>query len=140
MTLFDLKNILFSHFLTESIFNLEEDVAALKLPPNDNTEVMETHKRALFKAALDDMGRQNMVVETTPGLYILTQSLSAYSQTVVLDAITIEMLTDLVNGMGQVLEESNAGGDHYTASKLNITGDDVRRLCHICHVLLDNDQ
>lgn len=138
MTILDLKNILFSHFLTESTFNLDEDVAPLKLPPGSNTESIEANKRVLFKAALDDMVKQNMVLEAAPGLYILTQSLSAYSQTIVLDAMTLEMLTDLVNGMGEVLEDSNAGGDPYVVNKLNVTGDDVRRLCHICHVLLED--
>jgi len=139
MTLLDIKNHLFSHFLSESTFSLQDDVATLKLPKQDVTEILTTHKAALVKLALEDMTKQGICAEAAPGLYILTQPLNSYSQSVTLNPMVIEMVTDLVNGFGEALEDPNSESEPYVANKLAISADDIARLCHICHVLLDEN-
>lgn len=135
LTLVDIKNHLFSHFLTESTFSLADDVASLKFAKQDTTEALNTHRSTFVKAGLDDMVKQGILVEASSGLYLLTQPLTGYSQSVTLDPMTIEMITDLVNGFGEALQ--GEGEEVYTVNKMAITAMDVARVCHLCHVLLD---
>ena len=137
MTLVDIKNHIFTHLMTESTFSLGDDVTSVKLNKEDLTEVVAQHKIALFKTALTDLVRAGILaeVETVPGLYVLTQPLNSYSQNVTLSAMTAEMVVDLVNGFGEALSDEE--GPPYVANKMGITGEDIARLCHICHMVLD---
>ena len=139
LTLVDIKNHVFSHFMAEPTFNVAEDVAAIKLPKDDITETVEHNKVALFKTALQELARNGIVAEVTGtdgNVYILTQPLNTYTQQVVISPMVAEMVGDLVNGFSEALDDE--GGDKYVANKMNISGEDVARLCHICHMLLNN--
>jgi hypothetical protein len=137
MTLVDIKNHIFSHLMTESTFSLSDDVTTVKITKEDLTEVVAHHKVALFKTALTDMVKSGVLVEveTVPGLYVLTQPLNTYTQQVSISSITAEMVGDLINGFSEAMAGDDE--DSYVCNKMNITGEDVARLCHICHMILD---
>ena len=61
MTISDVKNALFSHFLTESVFELTEDLSILGIGDKDLGENLAKHKLALVKAALDDFAKAEIV-------------------------------------------------------------------------------
>lgn len=134
MTLVDVKNALFSHFMTESVFSLADDVAAIKLDRGDLPESLTAHRTSLFKAALDEFVRAGILAEVSPGLYLLTQPIDQCSQQVVLSPLAAEMIADLVNGFSESL-----GDDTFEAhcSKMAITSQDIERVCQLCHFLLD---
>ena len=135
MTLVDIENILFSHFLTESTFDLNEDLPAIVLDPKQVGENILNHKFTLFKAALDDLGRKGIVLEIDPGLYFLIQPLTSFTQTLSLSPMAAEMVADLLYEVG-----TNGNNRPYVANKLAITSDDISTLCHICHMLLDGPE
>ncbi len=134
MTLVDIKNILFSHFLTETTFSLKDDLAPIKLEGKKIDEVVVANKEALFRAGLDDFVRTGVLVKATDDLYILTQPIDSFSQTITLAPIVAEMVGDLINDVGQELGMTN-----HLANKLSITSDDIGAICQICHVLLDEN-
>lgn len=140
LTLVDIKNHIFSHLMTESTFSLNDDIASIKLPKDELTETVAQYKTGLFKTALTDLVRLGILAEVEAagggGIYVLTQPLNSYTQTVTLAPMTAEMVGDLVNGFSDMLSE-NDNGDGYRANKMNITGEDIARLCHICHMILD---
>ena len=138
MTLVDIKNHIFTHLLTESTFSLSDDIASIKFSKEELTETVVQHKVGLFRTALSDLVKQGVVseIEGSPGIYVLTQPLNSYSQTVILSPIVAEMVGDLVNGFSDALN----GGDErdgYIVNKMQITGEDIGRLCHMCHMILD---
>jgi hypothetical protein len=137
MTLVDIKNYIFSHLMTESTFSLSDDVVPIKLTKDEATQIVIQHKIALFKTALSDMVKAGILadVEGVPGLYVLTQPLNTYTQQVTMNSMTAEMVADLVNGFSEALLRE--GEEPYVCNKMNISGDDVARLCHICHTILD---
>lgn len=138
MTLVDIKNHIFTHLLTESTFSLADDISPIKFSKEELTETVSQHKVGLFKTALTEMVRNGVVaeIEGSPGVYVLTQPLNSYSQTVILPPIVAEMVGDLVNGFSNAISDDE-GGERYTVNKMQITGEDIGRLCHICHMILD---
>ena len=134
ITLIDIKNALFSHFITETVFNIKEDCAAIGLSDKDLGESLVGLRESLFKAALDDFVRLGITAELSPGVYILTQPVNTFSQPVNLSPMAAEMIADLVNGFGEGTE-----GSQYVVNKLGITSFDIERLCHFCHFLIDED-
>jgi len=129
VTLVDIKNALFSHFLTETTFNLKEDADSIQLDINDIDKAFLDNKDKLFIAALDDYIKSGVLVEVSSGLYMLTQPINSFNQSVILSPITSEMVADLVN-----LFSKDEG---YVANKMALTSDDITMLCHFCHSLLD---
>lgn len=138
MTLIEIKNYIFTHLMTESTFSLADDIASIKFAKDELTETFVQHKVGIFKTALSDLAKQGIIseIEGSPGVYILAQPLNSYSQTVILPPIVAEMVGDLVDGFADALSGEDEG-DHYTVNKMQITGDDIGRLCHICHMILD---
>ena len=135
VTLVDIKNHLFSHFLTSTVFDLTTDISTIKLPKGALTDGLDKQKDALFKAALEDFKRVNIVAElgqTGSGIYILTQPLNTFTQTVSITPMTAEMVADLINDVGQMLT-----GRKYVSNKLGLTDTDIQMLCNMCHNLLD---
>ncbi len=131
MTLVDIKNALFSHFLTETTFNLKEDISSIQLDTSGLDEAFLTHKETLFAAALDDYVKSGVLILVADGLYLLTQPINTFNQSVVLSPIAAEMVADLVNIFAE--------DEGYTANKMALTSDDISTLCHFCHALLDDD-
>ena len=132
MTLVDIKNILFSHFLTETTFNLNEDLASIKLDFKDLDESVANNKTGLFRAALEDFVKSGILVNIGDGLYILSQPIDAFNQNLTLAPVVAEMVGDLINDVGTELGMTN-----YTANKLGITSDDIGVLCQMVHLLLE---
>ena len=139
MTLVDIKNHIFTHLLTESTFSLADDISPIKFSKEELTETVSQHKVGLFKTALTELIRNGIVaeIEGSPGVYVLTQPLNSYSQTVILPPIVAEMVGDLVNGFSNAMSDGDEDSEHYTVNKMQITGEDIGRLCHICHMILD---
>lgn len=131
MTLVDIKNALFSYFLTETTFNIKEDASSILLDTKDVDKEFVEHKEALLTAALMDLVRIGVLIEVVPGggLYMLTQPISTFSQAVNLNPIASEMVADLVN-----LYVDDEG---YKANKMALTSEDIITLCQFCHFLLD---
>lgn len=130
MTLVDIKNALFSHFMSDSVFTLADDIASLGLDDKELGPALAPHREALVKAGLDDFARVGILLEVSTGTYILTQPISVMTQQVILSPLAAEMVADLVN-------EFTDGP--YQANKLGITTTDIERLCGFCHFLLDED-
>lgn len=137
MTLVDIKNHIFSHLMTDATFSLADDVSSIKMRKDEVTEVVAQHKVALFKTALTDLAKAGIIVEVegVPGLYVLTQPLNTYTQQLTVSSMTAEMVADIVNGFSEAISEDEE--TPYLCNKMGLTGDDIARLCHICHVLLD---
>lgn len=133
MTLIDIKNALFSHFLTSTIFDLSEDVDTLVLPTKDVNEKLASSKKALVKTALAEFEKIGVAVcyDQKNGLYILSQPVDSFIQPVNVGPVTAEMVADLVN-----LYREDEG---YRANKMALTNDDITCLCHFCHTLLSED-
>jgi hypothetical protein len=134
MTLVDVKNALFSHFLVSHTFSLKDDVSSLQLDTSGDGEGLVAHLDAIVKAALDDFARTGMVAIIAPDLYILSQPLDTFQQQVTLTPMAAEMVTDLVNEYMTCID-----GPRYVANKLSLTSHDIEILCHYCHFLLDED-
>lgn len=135
-TLVDIKNHLFSHFLTDPVFRIKTDVASIKLDKKQLGKELVGQEEDLFRAALEDFKRVNIVSElgaTGSGVYILTQPLNTFNQTVTITPMTAEMIADLINGPGRVL----TGNKRYTANKLGLTDSDLQMVVSMCHMLLD---
>lgn len=133
MTIVDVKNALFTHFLTETSFSLKGDVAAALSASSVPEELVE-HKEALCKAALDDYTRSGITVEVAPGVYVLTQPIDQMTQQVALSPLAAELIAGLVNGVAADTNDARQGDP---ANKLAITSGDIEQVCHFCHFLLD---
>ena len=127
-----IKNLLFSHFLTEDTFDLNFDLSPIVLNHKEVGENVVAQKAPLFKCALDELARNGVLTEAAPGLYILTQPISAFSQMVALSPIAAEMIADLLEEVGMSDDERP-----YRVNKMAITSDDISALCHVCHLLLE---
>lgn len=132
MTLVDVKNALFSHFLTSTIFDINEDVVSLALPTKELPEKVASSKVALVKTALIEFEKMGVAVcyDQKKGLYILSQPVDSFIQPVNVGPVTAEMVADLVN-----LYREDEG---YRANKMALTNDDITCLCHFCHTLLSD--
>ncbi len=101
MTLLDIKNALYLHFLQKTSFCVNDDSAAITLGGvyDDPKGKYAQHKPSLLRAALDDMAKQGvcLCVDAETGLYVLTQPIGSYSQTVVLSSYTANLIGDAFN-------------------------------------------
>lgn len=134
MTIVDIKNAVFSHFLTETTFSLSDDIGGLGLSDKVLGECLAPHRDALVRAALNDFTLQGVTLEISPGVWILTNPIGNLSQNVVLSPMAAEMVADLVADW-----HDNVDGPQYSPNKLAITSYDIECLCHYCHFLLDED-
>lgn len=140
LTLIDVKNHLFSHFITESTFSVADDLASIKLPEDELTETLTTHKAAIFKTALKELAANGIITEvegTSGGVYVLMQPITSYPQTVTISPIVAEMVGDLVNEFSDEIDGSNDEGFKYVCNKMNLSNEDIARLCQLCHMLLN---
>ena len=137
MTLVDVKNVLFSHFITDSVFSLKDDVAPIKFPPKVEDEICAQYREQIFKAALDDFTKAGLTSEVGPGVYILSQPLDTLNQTVQLSPMVVEMITDLLSTI--MVPSEDGEGEPYQYNKFALSNDDLGALCSLCHELMDNE-
>lgn len=137
MTLVDIKNSLLSHFLNSSTFNLETDLASVKVNRKEDGDEFVDSKIDVVRYALDDMVKLGLVAKVKESLYVLSGPLNQINQTVVIGPMTAMMVADMVNGWTNDTGEMKETG--YAVNKLSVTDRDIAALCHICHVMLSND-
>lgn len=138
-TLVDVKNALFSHFITCSTFSLPDDLVAIKLGGNgkDGEVVFDSHKEDVVRFVLGELSKGGIVAQVTPTFYALVQPVNQLSQTLVVDALTAMMVADLVNDF--VMQTGERAQTGYIVNQLALTNRDIAALCHICHRLLGAD-
>ena len=140
MTLTDIKNVLVSHFLTETVFSIKDDLAAIKLDSKVVSEAVIQHKETLFRAALEDFVKQDfvkqgVVIKVEEDLYLLTRHINSFIQNVPISPVTAEMIYDLISSV-----KNNKGENTYTVDKTCINDDDIKTICHICQFLANEQQ
>jgi hypothetical protein len=131
VTLLDIKNHLFSHFLRQTTFSLKHDLVNVRIGEDSP---LEPYKEALYRAALDDMEKAGLVLplDKVNGYYILTQPINTFAQQVVVSPGTAELIADLIDMCGDMV-----GYDDYTPNKLAITDADISAVGQICFALMD---
>ncbi len=89
------------------------------------------HKPTLLRAALEDMTKQGicLCVDAETGLYILTQPLVAYNQTVALSPVTASLIGDAFNLFARET------GQEVTCNKLAITEAEVNCVVRVAFAL-----
>jgi len=157
LTIAYVKNLLFSHFLSQTTFDLKSDLASIKFPASKgkgvelDSNLADKHS-ALVRAALDDFVKDDMLVELEPkgsGLYILRLPLDSFTQTVEISPGLAEMIADLINGFGEAQdralgsedEEEDFEGEarqHYQCDRMNLSERDIAIIVHICHSLIND--
>jgi len=142
VTLLDIKNHLYAHFLVKSTFSLKEDLGEIRLGAayDDAAKggVLVGQKEPLFRAALGDMERAGLILclDQVAGLYVLTQPLTSLPQSVLVAPLTAHLVAELINGMGERTGFLNGGGQ-YVTNKFAITDGDILAIVQICHALSD---
>ena len=138
-TLVDVKNALFSHFITCSTFSLPDDLVSIKLEPDgkEGSGSFDQHKEDVARFVLGEMAKGGIVAQVTPTFYALVQPVNQLSQSVVIDSLTAMMVADLVNDF--VMQTGERAQTGYVVNQLALSNRDIAALCHICHHLLGGD-
>ncbi len=120
LTLLDIKNALYSHFLQKTTFSLKDDSALVGLGPHYDTPAgsMSTYKPILLRAALDEMTKAGwlLALDQVNGIYILSAPLEVQAQQVVITPYTANLLADAFNFFAR-----QTGPVSHVANKLAIT-------------------
>lgn len=136
LTLLEVKNHLFVYFLSKTTFSLADDLGAIRLGTSfdDPKGKMGTYKAPLIVCALDEMVKAGLllVLDATHGIYMLTQPLGTFTQTVQISPYTAHMVADAFNFFARAT--SGAG---YVANKLAISDTEIQALAQIAFSLRD---
>ncbi len=135
LTLLEVKNHLFVHFLSNTTFSLSEDLRGIHLGASfdDAAGKLHPYKAALVISALDEMAKQGilLVLDAGHGTYMLTQPLGTFTQTVQLSPYTAHLVSDAFNFFAK------GSPTTYVANKLAVTDSDVQAVALIVFALRD---
>ena len=138
MTLLEIKNLLISHFISSATFNIEDDLESIKLSDDEKGGDFVNHKGEIVKFALKELEKAGLVAEVSPGIFVLQQPLTNLPQSVVISPFTALMIADLVNQWMKISGEQKKTG--YVVNKMQITNQDIVKLCSICHTIFSSDE
>ncbi len=120
VTLLDIKNHLYGHFLTKTTFSLKDDSASVGLGPHYDVPQgsMSTYKPILLRAALEEMTKAGwlLCLDAVVGLYMLSAPLAAQAQQVVISPYTANLIADAFNYFARA-----TGPTPHVANKLAIS-------------------
>lgn len=132
LTLLDVKNHLFAHFLTQSTFHMVNDLKKVKLGAaydDGDQGVFKAFKEQMFRAALNDLEDTKLVALLDDDTFVLTQPLTTFSQQVTISATTANVMADLLNASAR-----ESGVTEYVTNKLGITDSDISTIVSLCMV------
>lgn len=136
ITLLDIKNVLYMHFLARSTFSVQDDEGLLGLGKayDEKDGKMAQYKGALIKQALDDMVKGGFLLELdkVKGVYMLTQPLGTFNQSVVISPYTANLVADAFNFFAR-----QTGPSPYVANKLAITDTEVMAIAQLVFAFRD---
>lgn len=133
LTLLEVKNVLYGHFLGATSFGLKDDLDRLQLgaPYDDPKGLYHTERDSLVRAALDDMASIGLLV-ALGDTYLLKAPLGTFNQSVIISPYTAAMVADIFNEFARQTQ-----GVGYTANKLAISDTEIHALAHIVFTLRD---
>lgn len=134
MTIADVKNRLFSHFMTDSTFVVEEDIAGLGITDEELGASLVPHRNTLVRRGLEELTKAGVLTELSSEAYVLTQPLDLYIQPVTVTPTTAEMVADLVDVWSEITNSN------HTATKLTLQSGDIEAVCMLCHFLLEENR
>ncbi len=129
MTLLDINNQLIEFFLNHEKFNLDENLAGIKI-----SESYIEHTKTLVVAALDNLVNKGMLVKLDDKNYLLTQPINNFSQSITISPNIASAIADKVNMMK--IDEDDDSGD--VANPLNLGESDIIKLLIIIDMLLED--
>ncbi len=136
LTLLDVKNHLYTRFLLYTTFNLKADIGEVTMGVayDDPKGIMAAYKEPLLRTALEDMVKSGhlMVLDQVNGVYMLTQPLGTFNQTVVISPYTANLIADAFNFFAR-----STNPTPYIASKLAITDAEINAVAQICFAQRD---
>ena len=130
MTLLDISNQLVDFFLRNEKFNLDENLASIKV----NENYIE-HSKQLVTVALDDLVRKDMLVKLNDKVYLLKQPIANFTQSVTISPNIASAIADKCNIM-KMGDEGEGEGD--TTNPLDISEGDIVKLLIIIDTLLED--
>lgn len=131
MTLLDIKNHLYAHFLSHASFSLTEDTLALGGAYDTPKGKLATYKEPLLRAALGDMEKAGLVlnVDVARGVWVLTQPIGSAVQQVLISPYTAQLVGDAFNLFARGAAMS------VSANKLAITDADINAVTQVAFML-----
>ena len=142
MTLLDIKNHLYAHFLVKSTFSIKEDLGSVGLgAAYDNAvkdSILADKKEPMFRAALAELEKADMILclDSAADTYVLKQPLTAAPQAVVIAPLTAHRVAELINDFGR--RTGFLTNPHqYATNKFAITDGDIGAIVQICYTLSD---
>ncbi len=128
MTLLDIKNHLYAHFLGQSTFSLNTDLPKVQLGASydDPGAPLADTKKIMFTAALVDMEKAGYLLVVKPGIYMLTQPIMSFVQTITVSPYVASLLADVFNIFARDTDQS------YRSNKMAITDAEIGALAQIC--------
>ncbi len=136
LTLLEIKNHLYVHFLGKTTFSLNEDLRFVKLGVafDDPKGKMHAYKAPLIVTALDDMVKVGLllVLDTAQGVYMLTQPIGTFTQKVDISPYTAHLVAEAFNFFARQNQQAA-----YMANKLCISDVDINSVAQMCFALRD---
>lgn len=127
MTLSDIKNQLFSHFLKKDYFSISEHADSITVA----SDFLES-KEKLIAATMEDLIDIDIVAPLDDGRWILKAPIISIPQTVQIGGTTAELIADFVNSYR---DANNIKGD--LCNKFQISERDIVNLLQISHAILN---
>jgi hypothetical protein len=135
LTLLEVRNHLFVHFLQKTTFNLAEDLRGIKLGADfdEPSGKLHPYKSALVVAGLDELVKNGvlLVLDASHGTYMLTQPLGTFTQSVQVSPYTAHLVGDAFNFFAR------GSPTTYVANKLALTDSDIQAVALIVFALRD---
>ena len=136
LTLLDVKNSLYAHFLVKATFSLTDDQRNFHLGAayDDPKGQMAAYKTPLLTNALNDMVKIGLllVLDEEKGIYMLTQPLGTFTQQVTISPYTAHLIAEAFNFFAR-----STNATDYVANKLAVTDIDINAVMQICFSLRD---
>lgn len=135
VTILDIKNHLYAHFLGATTFSLRDDLKTVQLGKvYDKGGELAAHKAGLVKAALEEMEKAGLVhcLDPEAGVYVLTQPLTSLHQQVVVSPVTANLVAEVFNTFAR-----ETGQTEYIANKLAISDIDIATVARVAVMLHD---
>ena len=135
VTILDIKNHLYAHFLGATMFSLRDDLKTIQLGKiYEKGGDLAAHKVGLVKAALEEMEKAGLVhcLDREVGVYVLTQPLASQYQQVVVSPVTANMVAEVFNTFAR-----ETGQTDYLANKLAISDIDISTVARVAIMLHD---
>lgn len=150
MTLIDIQNTLYSHFLRSDSFIMERDLDSINVygnqesVSNDEKADLDKVKASLIRLALEQLEKGDYVRRVTDDYYILRAPLGNSPQAVVIPADLANIICDLVNEWLSVetgdSDDKTKGVTTRSSDKTNISTYEIEQLVGIVFDLMEENK